>query len=134
MKKIIRWKAKITIYLRCYTQIFDTRLHHFYNIVIVGRYYDLGYPCFLFWQIKCHDMSYVYSGQMVRKCSSVSTSFCVQWVHSLSSLGMQVRLCRPFSIARLCSLSLYLVKIFLCFGSVTVLRYSATVYSLFRAR
>ena len=31
-----------------------------------------------------------YNGQVVRKCSSVSTSFCEQWVHSLSSLGIQV--------------------------------------------
>ena len=36
---------------------------------------------------------------------------------------------QPFSIARLCSLSLYVGKAFLKFGSVTVVRYSATVYS-----
>ena len=88
-------------------------------VVICGKYVSL--------------MSW-YSGQVVRKCNSVSTSFCVQWVHSLSSLGIQVCLWRPFSIARLCSLSLYLVKIFLCFGSVTLLRYSAMVYSLFKDR
>uniref|UniRef100_A0A8K9XP68 Histone chaperone RTT106/FACT complex subunit SPT16-like middle domain-containing protein n=1 Tax=Oncorhynchus mykiss TaxID=8022 RepID=A0A8K9XP68_ONCMY len=34
----------------------------------------------------------------------------------------------------LCSLSLYIVKAFLIFGSVTVVRYSANVYSLFRAK
>jgi hypothetical protein len=38
------------------------------------------------------------------------------------------------SIARLCSPSLYIVKAFLKFGSVTVVRYFATVYSLFRAQ
>ena len=49
-----------------------------------------------------------YIGQEVRKCSSVSTSFCGQWAHSLSSLESQVCLRWPFSIARLCSLSLYI--------------------------
>ena len=44
-------------------------------VVICGKYVSL--------------MSW-YSGQTVRKCSLVSTSFCVQWMHSLSSLGMQV--------------------------------------------
>ena len=60
-----------------------------------------------------------YIWQEVRKCSSVSTSFCGQ-----SSLESQVCLRRPFSITRLCSLSLYIVKAFLKFGSVTVVRYS----------
>ena len=73
-----------------------------------------------------------YIWQEVRKCSSVSTSFCGQCAHSLSSLESQVCLRRPFSIARLCSLSLYIVKAFLNFGSVTEVRYSAAVYSLFR--
>ena len=88
---------------------------------------------FVMWGKYVSLMSW-YSGQVVKKCSSVSTSFCVQWLHSLSSLGSQVCLWRPLSMARLCSLSLYLVKDFLSFGSVTVLRYSATVYSLFRVR
>src|SRR4029434_6513889 len=44
----------------------------------------------------------------VRKCSSVSTVPCSQWGHSLFSLGSQVCLCLPTSMARLCSLSLYL--------------------------
>ena len=48
-----------------------------------------------------------YIGQEVRKCSSVSTSFCGQCAHNLSSLESQVSLRQPFSIARLCSLSLY---------------------------
>ena len=74
-----------------------------------------------------------YIGQEVRKCSSVSTSFCGQCAHSLSSLESHVCLRRPFSMARLCSLSLYIVKAFLKFGSVTVVRSAATVYSLFRA-
>ena len=65
-----------------------------------------------------------YIGQEVRKCSSVSTSFCGPCAHSLSSLESQVCLRRPFSIARLCSLSLYKVKAFLNFRSVTVVRYS----------
>ena len=68
-----------------------------------------------------------YIGQEVRKCSSPHF---VGSEHSLSSLESHVCLRRPFSIARLCSLSLYLVKAFLKFGSVTVVRYSATVYSL----
>jgi hypothetical protein len=62
-----------------------------------------------------------YIWQEVRKCSSVSTSFCGQCAHSLSSLESHVCLRRPFSISRLCSLSLYIVKAFLKFGSVTVL-------------
>ena len=72
-----------------------------------------------------------YIGQEVSKCSSVSTSFCGQWAHSLSSLENQVCLRRPFSIARLCSLSLYNISLSL---GQSVVRYSATVYSLFRAR
>ena len=64
-------------------------------------------------------------GRKYRKCSSVPTSFCGQCAHSLSSLESQVCLQRPFSIARLCSLSLYIVKAFLKFGSVTVVKYSA---------
>ena len=47
----------------------------------------------------------MYDWQEVRKCTSVSS--CVQ---CLSSLGIQVCLWHPFSMARLCSLSLYLVK------------------------
>ena len=39
----------------------------------------------------------------------------VKWLHSLSSTGSQVFLCLPFSMARLCSLSLYFVKVFLRF-------------------
>ena len=84
--------------------------------VIWGKYVSLIWLCI--WQ-------------EVRKCSSVSTSFCG---HSLSSLESQVCLRWPFSIAWLCSLSLYIVNAFLKFGSVTVVRYSATVYSLFRAK
>ena len=76
---------------------------------------------------KCVFLMSSYDWQEVRKCSSVSSWLCVQWEHSLSSLGSQVCLWRPFSMARLCSLSLYLVKDFLSFGSVTVVRYSATV-------
>uniref|UniRef100_A0A4W5RA42 Glypican 5c n=1 Tax=Hucho hucho TaxID=62062 RepID=A0A4W5RA42_9TELE len=75
-----------------------------------------------------------YIWQEVRKCISVSTSFCGQCAHSLSSLESLVCLRRLFSIARLCSLSLYMVKAFLNFGSVTVVRYSATVCSLFRIK
>jgi hypothetical protein len=60
-----------------------------------------------------------YIWQEVRKCSSVSTSFCEQCAHSLSSLERQVYLLRPFSIARVCSLSLYIVKDFHNFGSVS---------------
>ena len=63
-----------------------------------------------------------YIWQEVRKCSSVSTSFCGQCADSLSSLECQVCLRGPFSIA-----SLYIVKGFLNVGSVTVVRYSATV-------
>ena len=56
---------------------------------------------------KCLFLMSSYDWQEVRKCSSVSSWFCVQWEHSLSSLGSQVCLWlwRPFSMARLCSLS-----------------------------
>ena len=67
-----------------------------------------------------------YIGQEVRKCNSVSTSFRGQCARSLSSLESQVCLWPPFTIARLCSLSLYIVKAFLNFGSVTVFRSSST--------
>ena len=75
-----------------------------------------------------------YISQEVRKCSSVSISFCGLCAHSLSSLESQVCLRRPFSIAGKCSLSLYIVKAFLKSGSVAVVRYSTTVQSLFRAK
>lgn len=70
--------------------------------------------------------------QLVRKCSSVSTSSWLQWVHGRSSLGIQ--LCRwcPLLIMRLCSLSLCIVKHCLSCGWVTVLKYVATAYSLLR--
>jgi len=54
--------------------------------------------------------------------------------YRVSSLGSQVCRWQPLSTARLCSLSLYLVRDFLSLGSVTVLRYSAIVYCLFRAK
>ena len=69
-----------------------------------------------------------YIWQENRKCSSVSTSFCGQWAHSLSSLESQVCLRRPFSIARLHSL--YIVKAFLNFVSVTVVNCSDTTLCL----
>ncbi len=43
-----------------------------------------------------------YLGQDVRKCSSVSTSFPVQWGHSRASFGSQVCLCLPVSMLRWC--------------------------------
>ena len=57
---------------------------------------------------KCVFLMSWYDWREVRKCSSVSSVFCVQfWEHSLSSLGSQVCLWRPFSMARLCSLRLF---------------------------
>jgi hypothetical protein len=97
----------------------DLFLNSLWVCVIWGKYVSL------IW-------SYIW--QEVRKCSSVATSFCGQCAYSGSSLESQVCLRQPFSIARLCSLSLHIVKAFLHFGSVMVARYSATVYSLFRAK
>ena len=76
----------------------------------------------------------LYLWHCVRKCSSVSTAPSSQWQHSLSSLGSQVWWCLPFSIAKLWSLSLFIVNAFLRFLSVTMVRYSATVYCLFRVK
>ena len=76
----------------------------------------------------------VYVSQCSRKCCSVSTCLCGQNRHSRSSLGRQVCRCRPVSMAWLWLLSLYTVKVFLSFSSVTVVRYSASVYCLFRAK
>ena len=59
------------------------------------------------------------------KCVSVSTCLCGQSWHS------QVCRCWPVSMARLWSLSLYIVKVFLSFSSFTVVRYSASVYCFF---
>ena len=70
----------------------------------------------------CLIWSYIW--QEVRKCSSVSTSFCGQYAHSLSSLESQFCIRQPFSIARLCSLSLYIAKAFLKFWSVKVVSMS----------
>ena len=95
---------------------------------------DMGvYQNWVCFQILCGSViwgKYVsliwsYIGQEVRKCSSVSTSFCGQCAHSLSFLESQVCLPRSLSTARLCSLSLSIVKDFLKFGSVTVVRYSS---------
>ena len=44
-------------------------------------------------------------------CVSVTPG--LQWVHSLSSLGSQVCLCLPFSMARLWLLGSYLIKAFI---------------------
>jgi len=55
----------------------------------------------------------------VLHCSPVSTCLWGQSWHSLSSLGSQVCLCLSVSVARLWSLSLYIVSIFLSFWSVT---------------
>ena len=100
-----------------------------------SRYGSLSI-CGLFSNYLCICVIWSYIWQDVRMCSSVYTHFVgsEQWAHSLSSLESHVCLRRPFSIARLCSLSLYIVKAFLNFVSVTVVRYSATVYSLFRAK
>ena len=68
-----------------------------------------------------------------RKCVSVPTCLCGQSWHSRSSLSSQVCQCWSVSMARLWSLSLYIVKISLSFSSVTVVRYSASVYCLFRS-
>ena len=46
------------------------------------------------WGKKVSPMSW-YMSQVVRKCSSVSTSFCVQWGQILSSLGRWFCLYRP---------------------------------------
>ena len=96
----------------------------------------------LFWNYLCIcgiwgkyvSLIWSYIWQEDRKCSSVSTSFCRQCAHSLLSLESQFCLLRPLSIARPYSLSLYIVKAFLNFGAVTVVRYYATVYPLFRAQ
>ncbi len=64
--------------------------------------------------------------QWRRKCTSVSTSSVLQWAHNISSLGNNVFLCLHLSMARLCTLSLYVVGIQLCcFVSLTVIRYSS---------
>lgn len=71
--------------------------------------------------------------QQKRKWMSVSRLPVVQWTHSLSSLDNQLFLCFPFSKTRLWALSLYLLIICLCFVPLTVRRYSAKAYSLFKA-
>ena len=70
---------------------------------------------------KYASLIWSYIGQDVRNCSSVSTSFCGLCAHSLSSLESQFSLQQPFSIARLCSLSMYIVKACLKFESVIIL-------------
>ena len=104
----------------------------------VFRLTDMGvYQCLICFRILCGSMGnmylmWSYIWQEVRKCSSVSTILFVgtQLVFSQD----QSLLWQPLSVARLCSLSLYIVKVFINFGSVTVVEYSATVYSLFRDR
>ncbi len=61
-------------------------------------------------------------GHSVRKCSSVSVTPSMQCEQSLSSRESQVCLRRAVSTARLCSLSLYIVNVFLSFTSLTALR------------
>ena len=80
----------------------------------------------------CSSLAALFLWQQVTNLAAVMAhgGICGHCAHSLSSLESHVCLRRPFSIARLCSLSLYTVKAFLKFGSVTVVRYSATVYLL----
>ena len=61
-----------------------------------------------------------YFVQCVRKCSSVSTVPCSQWGHSLFSLGSQVCLCLPTSMASLCTPSLCFVNVVLRLLSVLI--------------
>ena len=75
---------------------------------------------------KCVFLMSSYDWQEVRKCSSVSIWLCVQREHSLSSLGSQVCPWRLFSMARLCSLSLYS----LCYGSNSMPIYSGFWWTL----
>ena len=79
--------------------------------------------CVYLWEV-CMMYWYVLE---VTEWSLVSSCFCAQWEHSLSSLVSQVCLWHAFSRDGLCSLSLYLIKDFLSFGSFTVVRYSVTV-------
>ena len=86
---------------------------------VVFHLIDMGvYQNWIGFQIVCVSLICSYIWQEVRRCSSVSTSFCGQWANSLSSLESQVCLRQPHSIARLCSLSLHIVKAFLKFRSV----------------
>ena len=84
------------------------------SLSILGLFLIFLWICVIWGKYVSLIWSYIW--QEVRKCSSVSTSFCGQCAHSLSSLESQICLRQSFSIARLCSLSLYIVK----FGSVTV--------------
>ena len=77
----------------------------------LGLFSDSLWVCVIWGKYVSLIWSYIW--QEVRKCSSVSTSFCGQCAHSLTSLESQVCLQRPLSIARLCSLSLYIVKVVL---------------------
>ena len=81
---------------------------------------DLFSNSLILWNLREINVSLIWSyfWQEIRKWSSVSTSFYGQCAHSLSSLKSQFCLRQSFSIARLGSLSLYIVKVFLYFGSV----------------
>ena len=75
-----------------------------------------------------------YFGHFWWKCTSVSTSPVVQWPHILRSFGSQDFIRLLFSMLRLWSPSLYLVRTRLCFVSRSVTRYSANSYSRFKGQ
>ena len=83
-----------------------------------GRWVKFGQTAAIL--LKYISLSNAYFLQCKIKCFSVSTSLCWHCEHSLSSLGSQVCLCRPVSMDKLCSLSLYIVNTFLNFLFFTV--------------
>ena len=111
----------------CTLLYFPQQIWKFFNVRQVS---ELCLGVCKMWEVNVSDILVKGAGR--EKCSSVSTSPWVQWTQSLSSLGSQVCLWRPFSIAKLCSLILYRVRYFRSFGSLTLHRYSANLYSLLR--
>jgi hypothetical protein len=100
-----------------------TQAFHPINIWFFSSYFIVSNSSYwiIFLGKKCSLRS-EYLLQCNRKCSSISTSPLEQSEHSLSSLGSQVCLWRPVSIARLCSLIYLSINKELC--SYTVDRMS----------
>lgn len=76
---------------------------------------------FIWHQIEIFFMGCEMGKKMLLK-SEGPPSFSVQWEHSLSFFASQVCLCLQVCMARLCSLSLYMVRTFLSLGLISLLK------------
>lgn len=105
----------------------------FSDVLIMCPCPTFAFDCHLvLWMLgsTCHSVAVFFCCIciIVRGHASVSTSPVGQWPHTLSSVGIWDGLCRPLS--SLWSPSLCSSRIWLCFVSLTVKKYSACIHGL----